>query len=131
MVDGQGIAHPRRLGIASHLGVLLDIPTIGCAKSILTGTFEYPKNESGARSFIFSKFSPVDENRDSQEIIGVAYRSKKNAKPLIISPGHNISLEQSVDVIEKCLKGYRLPEPTRLAHIVVNEARKSFYQERA
>lgn len=109
MVDGQGVAHPRRIGIASHLGVLLGRPTIGCAKSILTGIVE------------------GDRLLDSRscEILGAVIESKKNCKPLIVSPGHLITLEESVNIVKQTLRGYRLPEPTRLAHQLVNEFRKS------
>jgi deoxyribonuclease V len=117
MVDGQGIAHPRRLGIATHFGIVADVPTIGCAKSILTGIFEIPENIPGSESKLYDK--------TNHEIIGTIFRSKKNSKPLIISPGHTISIEQSVDIVKKCLRGYRLPEPTRQAHLLVNQFRKS------
>src|SRR5579875_19229 len=88
MADGQGIAHPRHLGIASHLGLWIDTPTIGCAKSILVG-----KNEP----------------------VGAALRTRVKVKPMIISPGHKISLERSIKYVLACGRGYRLPEPTRQA----------------
>ncbi len=116
MVDGQGIAHPRRLGIATHFGIVADTPTIGCAKSVLTGIFDMPANESGALEKIYDK--------KTNEVIGTALRSKKNSNPLIISPGNRISLDQSVDLVQKTLRGYRLPEPTRQAHLLVNRFRK-------
>lgn len=106
MVDGQGYAHPRRFGIACHLGVFLDLPSIGCAKSILTGHHE----ELG--------LNPGDQVPliDRRETIGVALRSKVRTNPLIISIGHKIDLPTAVDFVQKCLRGYRLPEPTRAAH---------------
>jgi len=105
MVDGQGIAHPRRLGIASHLGLWLDLPTIGCAKSILTGHHAPLGEEVG-------DWVPL---RADGETIGAVVRTRAHVKPMIISPGHRISLETSVRYVLACSKGYRLPEPTRLA----------------
>ncbi len=107
MVDGQGIAHPRRLGIASHLGVLLDLPSIGCAKSILTG---HLKGELGPE---VGAQVPLLANG---EVIGIGLRTKVRANPLIISTGHRIRLETAVEYVLKCGRGYRLPEPTRQAH---------------
>lgn len=106
MVDGQGYAHPRRFGIACHLGVFLDIPSIGCAKSLLVGHFgELGLNPGDQVPIIHGK-----------ETIGVALRSKVRTNPLIISIGHKIDLPTSVDFVQKCLRGYRLPETTRAAH---------------
>ena len=116
IVDGLGIAHPRRLGIASHLGVLLDIPTIGCAKSVLIGNYKEPGNEPGS-------FTYLHDPKDPNKIIGAALRTKKNVKPVFISPGHLIILEQSIDIVKQCVLKHRLPEPTRLAHNIVNEYR--------
>jgi deoxyribonuclease V len=115
IVDGQGVAHPRRLGIATHLGILLDTPTIGCAKSRLYGTYVEPE-EVGESSEI--------RDPKKEEVIGVAYKSKVRSNPLIISPGHKITIEESLLYVQHCLKGYRLPEPTRLAHELVNKARR-------
>lgn len=107
MVDGQGIAHPRRLGIASHLGLLLDLPSIGCAKSILTGHLKgEPGQAVGAQVPLLA----------DGEVLGVGLRSKARTNPLIISIGHRISLEGAVEYVLKCCRGYRLPEPTRQAH---------------
>ena len=105
MVDGQGIAHPRRLGIASHLGLWFDLPTIGCAKSILTGHHEPLSEEAGS-------WVPLKANN---EVIGAVLRTRSRVKPMIISLGHRISLETSVRFVLDCCRGYRLPEPTRLA----------------
>ena len=105
MVDGQGIAHPRRLGIASHLGLWLDLPTIGCAKSILTGHHASLSEEAGA-------WVPL---LDKGETIGAVVRTRTGVKPMIISLGHRISLETSLHYVLACCKGYRLPEPTRQA----------------
>src|SRR5207248_1729462 len=105
LCDGQGIAHPRRLGIASHLGLCLDLPTVGCAKSILTGHHE-PLSEEA------SSWVPLKANN---EVIGAVLRTRARVKPMIISLGHRISLETSIRFVLDCCRGYRLPEPTRLA----------------
>ncbi len=105
MVDGQGIAHPRRLGIAAHLGVLTDMPAIGVAKSRLTGTFHPPGPTKGSHSPLM----------DKGERIGAVLRSRDNVSPLFISPGHRIDIDASVRYVVQCLTRYRLPEPTRLA----------------
>lgn len=115
MVDGQGIAHPRRLGIASHLGVLIDTPTIGCAKSVLVGSYDEPANTIGAHSDLCDKMT--------NERIGAVLRTKENVKPMIISPGHLVTHDESVELVMKCVRKHRLPEPTRLAHLAVNEFR--------
>lgn len=108
VVDGQGIAHPRRFGIAAHLGVLLDLPAIGCAKSPLSGRPVAPLgDERGARVALL----------DRGELVGHELRSKDRTKPLYISPGHRIGHEEAVEWILRLGKGYRLPEPTRLAHL--------------
>jgi deoxyribonuclease V len=105
MADGQGYAHPRRLGLASHLGVYLDLPSIGCAKSRLIGRYTEPGPNIGDRS-------PLT---DRGETIGTVLRSKPRTNPLFISAGHKIDLDTAVAVVLACLRGYRLPEPTRLA----------------
>lgn len=115
MVDGIGIAHPRRFGIASHLGVLLDIPTLGCAKSVLTGKYEEPGKEAGS-------VSPLIDSRTGEQI-GAAVRTKTNVKPVFISPGHRMTIDDAVRVVFETIRGYRLPEPTRQAHLAVNLAR--------
>lgn len=107
MVDGQGIAHPRYLGIASHLGLWLDLPTIGCAKSILRGKYDEQAlgDEVGTwLPLIFKK-----------QTVGAALRTRSHVKPMFISLGHRISLETSIRYVLACGKGYRLPEPTRQA----------------
>jgi deoxyribonuclease V len=107
IVDGQGIAHPRRFGIAAHLGVLLDLPAIGCAKSRLSGLPRGPLGlEKGARVPLY----------DRDECVGFEVRSRSGVKPLYISPGHRIGMEAAVDWVLRLTAGYRLPEPTRLAH---------------
>ena len=115
LVDGIGIAHPRRLGIATHLGLALDMPTIGCAKSILIGHAEEPGNTPG-------DWSPLIDLK-TNETIGAALRTKKNVKPMFISPGHRITLEDSLRIVMGCVRKHRLPEPTRYAHALVNRYR--------
>ena len=107
MADGQGIAHPRRIGIASHLGLWLEIPTIGCGKSILVGRYDKAALKEEAGSWV-----PLI---DKKEVIGAVVRTRTRVNPMIISPGHLISLENSIKYVLACSKGYRLPEPTRQA----------------
>ncbi len=114
--DGQGIAHPRRFGIASHVGLILGIPSIGCAKSRLYGLHEEPGSDCGSRSRL------VDAH---DQPIGVVLRTKKNVQPVFVSPGHLIGIEESADIIMECRDGYRIPAPTRLAHIRVGEYKRS------
>jgi deoxyribonuclease V len=106
MVDGQGIAHQRRFGIASHLGLLLGLPTIGCAKSRLCGEHEIPGDEAGSYA----------ELKDNGEVIGAVLRTRTGVKTLYISIGHMIDLTSAIEWVMACCRGYRLPEPTRLAH---------------
>ena len=114
--DGQGLAHPRNLGLASHMGLFLNCPTIGCAKNRLTGTYREPGLRKGCRSRL----------TDSQNnTIGTVLRTRQNCKPVFISVGHQINLETAVHWTLKCTTRYRIPEPTRLAHIRVNDFRKS------
>jgi len=107
LVDGQGIAHPRRLGLASHLGLLLDTPTIGCAKSLLCGQHEEPAFDASSYILVV----------DKGETIGVALRTKAGVKPIYVSIGHKVDLETAIHWVLECCRGYRLPEPTRLAHL--------------
>src|SRR6266700_8113708 len=109
MVDGHGIADPRRLGIASHLGLWLDLPTIGCAKSILRGN--YDKDALGEEP---GSWVPLIDTR-KKEVLGAALRTRAHVNPMFISLGHRISLETSIRYVMACGKGYRLPEPTRQA----------------
>jgi deoxyribonuclease V len=114
VMDGQGRAHPRRLGIASHLGLFLDVPTIGCAKSRLCGTHREPGPRRGAKTQLV----------DKGEILGTVLRSKERANPLYVSVGHRIDLAGAVRAVLACGRGYRLPEPTRLAHEHVGALRR-------
>jgi deoxyribonuclease V len=112
MVDGHGISHPRRMGIATHLGVYLDLPSIGCAKSKLWGRYEMPPDEPGAWSPLW----------DGEEMIGAALRTQAGASPVFVSIGHRISLENAIATVMACVRGHRLPEPTRLAHLAAGGA---------
>ncbi len=107
MVDGHGIAHPRRMGIAAHLGVLLDVPTFGVAKQKLTGTFAEPGPERGS-------ITPLTDPKTG-ELIGEVVRSKDRVLPLFVSPGHRCDQATATRLTLACLRGYKLPEPTRLA----------------
>ena len=107
LVDGQGIAHPRRLGLASHLGLFLNTPTIGCAKSPLCGKHKEPGEKPGSYAEIV----------DGSETVGVALRTKIGTKPVYVSIGHRVNLQTAIYWVLECCRGYRIPEPTRLAHL--------------
>lgn len=113
VLDGNGILHPRRMGVASHFGILANQPTIGCAKSILYGENHVPEN---------SKYSTA-EIKSYGETLGFALRTKVNCAPVYVSAGHLITQEQSLAMIKKCIGNYRIPEPTRRAHEIVNDFR--------
>lgn len=119
VVDGHGIAHPRRMGIAAHFGVVADTPALGCAKKVLCGSFEEPGITKGS-------FSPLIHKN---EIIGAALRTKDKVKPVFVSPGHRIDLQGAMSIINQCVGKYRLPEPTRRAHNTVNDFRTGVLQE--
>lgn len=113
LLDGQGWAHPRRLGLACHVGLWLDRPTVGCAKSLLTGQYKQLGEQAGA-------VAPLS---DRQEVVGMAVRTKRGTKPLFVSVGHRIDLASAVEVVLRSCRGYRVPEPTRQAHLLVNRLR--------
>lgn len=113
IVDGQGRAHPRRFGVACHLGVLLDKPTIGCAKSILVGTHDDLPPERGSTAPLIHR----------GEVVGHAVRTKNKVNPVFVSCGHRVSPETAVRWVLECSRGYRLPEPTRQAHMASNAVR--------
>lgn len=114
LVDGAGIAHPRRMGIATHLGIYTNIPTVGCAKSHLFGRFEIPGPKKGSYSYIY----------DKDEIIGAVLRTKDNVSPVFLSVGYAISLEVAIDLVLSCCEGYRLPKPLREAHNTIERIKK-------
>jgi deoxyribonuclease V len=128
IIDGQGIAHPRRLGIASHIGLLVDKPTIGCAKSRLIGTFKEPGNKKGSFSPLMDVARPSWpclhglQARDT-EIIGAVLRTRTNIKPVFVSVGHKFTLDDAISVVLQSTTKYRLPEPSRLAHQLVGRAK--------
>ncbi len=115
MVDGQGIAHPRRFGLACHLGLWLNRPCIGCAKSWLAGTHSEPGACEGDATPLFI---------DGEEV-GAVLRSASGARPVYVSPGHNIDVPSSTAVVRATLSGYRQPVPTRFAHMAANRSRGS------
>ena len=106
--DGQGLAHPRRLGIASHIGLLVDMPAIGCAKSRLCGQHDEPGEEPGEYASLV----------DKGEVIGAVLRTRRRVKPVYVSIGHRVDLATSIEYVSTCCRGYRLPETTRWAHRV-------------
>jgi deoxyribonuclease V len=108
MFDAQGLAHPRRMGLATHLGVLLDMPAVGCAKSRLCGVHAEPDEEKGS-------WTPL---MDGDEVIGAVVRTRTNVQPVFVSVGHRLDLEAAVSLVLSCTTKYRLPEPTRWAHRV-------------
>jgi deoxyribonuclease V len=113
MLDGQGIAHPRRFGLACHLGLWLDRPTVGCAKTWLVGGYEEPGPAAGDASPLVV----------GGEAVGAVVRSAANVRPVFVSPGHRIDRDGAVALVRATLSGYRHPVPTRLAHMAANQAR--------
>jgi deoxyribonuclease V len=114
LIDGHGIAHPRHMGIAAHIGLWLDRPTVGCAKSRLCGTFDPPGPNRGDRSPLLYK----------DEVIGTVLRTKDRVSPLFVSPGHLCDMESCIDLVLSLSGKYRLPGPTRMAHDYVNQVRR-------
>jgi deoxyribonuclease V len=104
--DAHGLAHPRRMGLATHLGILLDMPSVGCAKSRLCGNYDEPDAEKGSWTRLW----------DGDEVIGAVVRTRDNVKPVFVSTGHRVSLETAVGLVLDCAPTYRLPETTRWAH---------------
>jgi len=113
IIDGQGIAHPRRLGLAAHLGLFFDRPTIGCAKSRLIGTFKDPPAQKGSYSLL----------KDDNDVIGAAVRTRTNVKPVFVSVGNKCTLEDAIRIVLSCTTRFRIPEPTRLAHQLVGRVK--------
>jgi deoxyribonuclease V len=116
LFDGQGIAHPRRFGLASHLGLWLARPSIGCAKSRLVGAYAEPGTPKGSHSAL----------TDGKEKIGEVLRTRDRVKPVFVSPGHLSDFDSSVDFVLGCCTKYRLPEPTRLADIAVAKVKREY-----
>jgi deoxyribonuclease V len=114
LIDGHGLAHPRHIGIATHLGLWLGVPTVGCAKTRLCGTYKEPGQRVGALASLMHR----------GEQVGDIVRTKKNVKPVFVSVGHRIDLASAVRVVLSTTNGYRLPEPSRLAHLRVNDLRR-------
>jgi len=114
LVDAQGIAHPYRLGFASHLGLLLDKSTIGVAKSLLCGQVGRVNQEG---------WMPIT---DRGEVIGAAIKKDEKTKPIYVSIGHNVSLKRAIDIVKHCTKSSRIPEPIRIAHMIANEEKKKY-----
>lgn len=118
LTDGAGLAHPRGFGIACHLGVLLDIPSVGVAKSFLYGVYDKAQTlEPGA-------WTPL-RDKNGQEVIGAVVQTKTRTNPLYVSPGHKVSVGSATRLVLECLRGYRLPEPTRQAHNLITAYRKA------
>ncbi len=111
IVDGQGLAHPRRLGLGCHLGLILDVPTIGCAKSRLVGEYDTPGTERGATTDLVSR----------DELVGAVLRTRANVSPVFVSIGHKTDLKTAVELVLSCSPKFRLPETTRAAHRLVNQ----------
>ncbi len=120
LVDAHGTAHPRRFGSAAHLGVALDIPTVGSAKSLLCGMFDEPDGERGS-------WSPILLEED---VVGAALRTRASVAPVFVSPGHLCDLPSAIALVLRCAPRLRIPEPIRLAHALVNEARVAHQPDR-
>jgi deoxyribonuclease V len=131
IIDGQGIAHPRRFGLACHLGLFFDKPTIGCAKSRLIGTFENPPLQKGTYSLL--KDTSAGNNQSSiinnqlREVIGAVVRTRTNVEPVFVSVGNKCSLKNAIEITLNCTTKYRIPEPTRLAHQLVSKLKAERY----
>lgn len=116
LIDGHGLAHPRRFGIACHLGVLFDKPTIGCAKSLLVGEHAEPGAPAGSTAPLIL----------GTERVGVVLRTRDNVKPIYVTPGHRVSVDSAVELVRSCLDGFRLPKPTREADHYVRDLRRAY-----
>ncbi len=120
LIDGHGRAHPRLFGIACHIGLLFDKPTIGCAKSLLVGEHEEPAAAAGSTApLVFHG-----------ECVGAVLRSRQSVKPIYVTPGHRVSIRSAVELVRKCVDGFRIPKPTREADHYVRELRRAFQRRR-
>ena len=120
LIDGHGRAHPRRFGIACHLGVIFDRPAIGCAKSLLVGEHQEPGARSGAATPLLLK----------GERVGMVLRTRDQVRPIYVTVGHRVSLDSAVKLVQQCLDGFRIPKPTREADHYVRELRRAYQEER-
>jgi len=120
LIDGHGRAHPRRFGIACHLGVIFDKPAIGCAKSLLVGEHREPGREAGS-------LTPLLHHG---ERVGIVLRTRDDVRPIYVTTGHRISLDSAVKVVRQCLDGFRIPKPTREADHYVRELRRAYQEKR-
>jgi deoxyribonuclease V len=116
LVDGHGLAHPRRFGIACHLGLLLDKPAIGCAKSLLVGEHPEPGSQAGSTALLTLEGEPV----------GVVLRTRDRVRPIYVTQGHRVSLATAVEIVKGCLDGFRIPKPTREADHYVRTLRQAY-----
>jgi deoxyribonuclease V len=123
LLDGQGIAHPRGLGIASHLGVLLGIPSVGCAKSRLTGSYREPGRKKGAMSVLRRTAKGKGKGPPGQTL-GAVLRTRADVRPVFVSPGHLMDIDDSVRIVLACTGKYRVPEPLRCADLSARKAAK-------
>jgi len=120
LIDGHGLAHPRLFGIACHMGVLFDKPTIGCAKSLLVGEFDEPARRAGSSSPLSFR----------GERVGTVLRTRDGVKPIFVSQGNRVSLDSAVKLVRACTDGFRIPKPTREADHYVRDLRRTFQKER-
>ena len=119
LFDGQGIAHPRQMGLAVHLGIILNLPSIGCAKKVLVGDFEEPVNFQGSWTALIYK------NKE----IGAAVKTRESVKPVFVSPGFKITIDEAIEWVLRTTTGYRIPEPIRRSHIAVNQLRTNYEKQ--
>jgi deoxyribonuclease V len=120
LIDGHGRAHPRRFGIACHLGILFDKPTIGCAKSRLVGKHQEPGQKAGSTTPLMLE----------GERLGVVLRTRDNVRPIYVTTGHRVSLDSAVELVKQCVDGFRIPKPTREADHYVRDLRRAYQMSR-
>lgn len=116
LIDGQGIAHPEGIGLASHIGVVLGIPTVGCAKSRLVGEYQEPGPDKGDWSYLYYREMKV----------GAVLRTRDNVKPVFVSPGHLVDIRSSVEIVMRCVSGFRIPEPLRTADRLSKKMKRNY-----